>query len=173
LLTNLLAVDARPHSPFAALLLSPLPFRAEVSGRAIAQPLRRCLTHLLPVRPTCVGRTDLTSQGAPRSVTTGEPCDRQRVCQTRQLPPDAESANSRRRPFLYPFPRVFALFGRQSRPLLNSRESGQTLPKSRRFPDTDSAFGPTNLLPSASASRRRVDDRLARVRVGYWPQLRP
>jgi hypothetical protein len=30
------------------------------------------MTHLLPVRPTSVGRTDLTSQGAPRSVPLGE-----------------------------------------------------------------------------------------------------
>ena len=63
------------------MLLSPQPFRVEVSGSVVAQPVRRCITHLLPVRPTCVGRTNLTSQGAPRSVLLGEPCDRQRVCQ--------------------------------------------------------------------------------------------
>src|SRR5215472_15166110 len=80
--------DAGPYSPFAAMLLSPQPFRVEVSGRAGAQPVRRCITHLLPVRPTYVGRTNLTSQGAPKSVTRGEPCDRQRVCLTHQLLPD-------------------------------------------------------------------------------------
>ena len=75
LLTNLSAVDAPPHSPFAALLWSPRPFRAEVSGRAIAQPVRRCMTHLLPVRPTSVGRTDLTSHGAPKRFSSGNPVE--------------------------------------------------------------------------------------------------
>ena len=55
-----------------AMLLSPRPFRVEASGRAGAQLVRRCLTHLLPVRPTYVGELDLTSQGAPWSVSFGE-----------------------------------------------------------------------------------------------------
>src|SRR6516164_6293941 len=59
----------------------PNPFEWRCPGELIVQPVRRCITHLLPVRPTRVGRTDLTSQGAPRSVSFGEPCDRQRVCQ--------------------------------------------------------------------------------------------
>jgi hypothetical protein len=54
------------------MLLSPPPFRGKVSGRAGAQPVRRCITYLLPVGPTFVGRTTLASQDAPRSVTTGE-----------------------------------------------------------------------------------------------------
>src|SRR5262249_20753095 len=62
-------------SPFAAMLLSPHPFRVEVSGRAVAQSVRRCITHLLPVRPTYVGRTDLTSQGAPKRVPFGASSD--------------------------------------------------------------------------------------------------
>ena len=67
--------DAGPYSPFAAMLLSPQPFRVEVFGRAVTQPVRRCITHLLPVRPTSVGRTDLTSQGAPRRFSPGNPDD--------------------------------------------------------------------------------------------------
>ena len=65
--------DAGPHSPFAAMLCSPHPFRVEVSGRAGAQPVRRCITHLLPVRPAYAGRTDLTSQGAPKRFSPGNP----------------------------------------------------------------------------------------------------
>src|SRR5438552_3981131 len=34
----------------SAMLLSPRPFRVEVSGRAVAQPVRRCITYLLPVK---------------------------------------------------------------------------------------------------------------------------
>jgi hypothetical protein len=61
------------------MLLSPQSFRMEVSGRVCAQPVRRCITHLLPVRLTYVGRTNLTSQGAPKRVRFGEPCDRERI----------------------------------------------------------------------------------------------
>jgi hypothetical protein len=111
------------------MLLSPQPFRVEVSGRAVAQPVRRCITHLLPVRPTCVGRTNLTSQGAPKSVTHGEPCDRQRICRTRQLTRDAERETSRRQPFRGTFPRLFARFAHQSRPLHRPRKSRQTGPQ--------------------------------------------
>jgi hypothetical protein len=65
-------VISMPHSPFAAMLLSPQPFREDVSGRVLTQPVRRGITHLLPVRPTCVGGTDLTSPDAPKSVSHGE-----------------------------------------------------------------------------------------------------
>jgi hypothetical protein len=71
------------------MLLSPHLFRVEVSGRAIAPPVRRCITHLLPVRPTNVGRTNLTSQGAPMSVTRGEPCKVERKNATDELTPNA------------------------------------------------------------------------------------
>src|SRR5262245_33888649 len=43
-----------------------------------------------------------------KRVPLGEPFDRQRVCPTHQLPPDAERVNSRRRPFLRTCPQVFA-----------------------------------------------------------------
>jgi hypothetical protein len=138
-----LVVDARPYSPFAAMLLSP-----SLSGggvrESVAQPVRRCITHLLPVRPTCVGRTNLTSQGAPKRVSRGEPCHRQRICPTRQLPPDAESVNSRRRPFLLPFPRVFL-----SPPLFLSLS-----PAHNRVPITcpeQRPFWPTNVDVSAES----------------------
>ena len=134
MLTNLLAVDARPHSPFAAMLLSPQPFRVKVSGGAGAPPVRRCLTHLLPVRPTSVGRTDLTSQGAPRSVTHGEPDDRKRICPTCQLPRDAESANSRRRPFPGLFLRLFATARRCSQPREWPKRIVTQRPNTTRFP---------------------------------------
>jgi hypothetical protein len=55
-----------------AILLSPGFFRAEVSGRAEAQPVRQCLIHLLPVKPTSVGRTDLAARGVPKRVPLGE-----------------------------------------------------------------------------------------------------
>src|SRR6516165_6714319 len=87
--------DAGPHSPFAALLWSPQPFRVEVSGRDAAQPVRRCITHLLPVRPTCVGRTNLTSQGAPKRVPLGELNDFSWNTATHGLAPEAESHHSR------------------------------------------------------------------------------
>ena len=77
------------------MLLSPRPFRAEVSGRAIAQPVRRCMTHLLPVRPTSVGRTDLTSQGAPKKFSPGELNDFSPNTATHGLAPQAESHRSR------------------------------------------------------------------------------
>ena len=72
MLTNLLVVDARPYSPFPAILLSPQLFRVKVSERALAQLVRQCITHLLPVRPTGVGRTDLAARGVPKSVSLGE-----------------------------------------------------------------------------------------------------
>ena len=72
MLTTLWAVAAGPHSPFAAVQLSPQPFRVKVSGRAFAQPVRRYITYLLPVGPTVVGRTTLTSQDAPKRVSLGE-----------------------------------------------------------------------------------------------------
>jgi hypothetical protein len=87
--------DARPHSPFAAMLLSPEPFRVEVSGRTEAQPVRRCITHLLPVRPAYAGRTNLTSQGAPRRVTRGELNDFTSNTATHGLAAQAESDDSR------------------------------------------------------------------------------
>ena len=43
----------------------PQPFRVGVLGRIAAQPVRRCLTHLLPGRPTFVGGPDLTSHNTP------------------------------------------------------------------------------------------------------------
>jgi hypothetical protein len=49
----------------------PSTLSGEVSARADAYPVRRCRTHLLPVSPTCVGGTDLTAQGAPKSVSRG------------------------------------------------------------------------------------------------------
>ena len=55
-----------------AILLSPGFFRAEVSGRAEAQPVRQCLIHLLPVKPTSVGRTDLAARGVPKRVPLGK-----------------------------------------------------------------------------------------------------
>jgi hypothetical protein len=67
-------------------------------------------------------------------VSRGEPCDRQRICRTNQLSADAESVNSPGRQFLRTFPRLFATFGRQSRPLHVPRESGQTGPQKPPFP---------------------------------------
>jgi hypothetical protein len=68
-------------------------------------------------------------ESSSRSMSGGEPCDRQRICPTRQLTRDAERVNSRRRAFLRIFLRLFASFGRQSRPLLRPRESGQAWPQ--------------------------------------------
>jgi hypothetical protein len=130
-----------------------------VSGRAVAQSVRRCITHLLPVRPTCVGRTNLTSQGAPRSVTTGEPDDRQRVCQTDQLPTTPRVSTPGVGHFYAPFrgfSRLFAPFGGPSRPLHCPRENGQKRPQKPPFPRRAARFGPKTLLPSTSAGRQRV-----------------
>jgi hypothetical protein len=55
----------------------------------------------------CLNKTPHDSQeiffSSSKSVTRGEPFDRQRVCPTQQLPPDAERKSSRRRTFLRPF----------------------------------------------------------------------
>ena len=75
--------DSLADAPLGGLMLGRLRFcpavsqlfRAVTCRRAAAQSVRRCMTHLLPVRPTYVGRTDLTSQGAPKSVSFGESLD--------------------------------------------------------------------------------------------------
>lgn len=38
----------------------------------VVHPIRQCLTHLLPVKPTGVGGTDLAARGVPKSVSLGE-----------------------------------------------------------------------------------------------------
>src|SRR6516225_3559556 len=81
----------------------PNPFEWRCPGELIVQPVRRCITHLLPVRPTSVGRTDLTSQGAPRSVSFGELNDFSSNTATHGLPLEAESHCSR----LFAFSPIF------------------------------------------------------------------
>jgi hypothetical protein len=95
-------------------------------------------------------------ESSSRSVSFGEPCDRQRVCPTQQLPPDAESVHSRRHAFLRTLLRVFAPFGCRSRPLLRRQESGQTRPQKAPFSQRGCRLGPKILLRSASAWRQRV-----------------
>ena len=137
--------DAGPHSPFAAMLLSPQPFRVEVSGRDVAQPVRRCMTHLLPVRPTSVGRTNLTSQGAPRSVPFGEPDDRERILPTHQLTRDAESDKLPASAVSTPFAATFAPSGVNLGLTPAPTRAAQHGPKSVRFPYTVSPERPKTL----------------------------
>ena len=63
----------------------------------------------------------------------GEPDDRQRVCQTQQLPPDAERVNSRRRPFSTNFPATWRTLGVSISPPHTPHESDQPLPHKRPF----------------------------------------
>ena len=77
---------------------------------------------------------------------------------TQQLTRDAERITSRRHSFLRTFRRVFALFGRPSRPLLRRQESGQTGPQKPPSPRCRSHFRPQTLRHSASASRRPVSE---------------
>ena len=67
------------------------------------------------------------------ALTTGEPFDRQRVCPTHQLLPDAERVNSRRPPFLRPFPRVCPRSGYRSPPRLRPNESARQPSPNRSF----------------------------------------
>ena len=68
-----------------------------------------------------------------KGVPRGEPCDRQRNCRTHQLPSDAESVNSRRRPFPGLSLRVFATARRCSRPLEWPTRVVTRRPKTSRF----------------------------------------
>ena len=80
----------------------------------------------------CSRRSLLTGVLSVR-ISRGEPCDRQRICPTRQLTRDAERVNSRRPPFLRPLPRLVATSRRRSRPLTLPQQSRQPTPENRPF----------------------------------------
>ena len=87
----------------------------------------------------------------------GETFDRQRVCPTHQLLPDAERVNSRRPPFLRPFPRLCPPSGYRSRPLVRRNESDLQPSPQRSFARQGSPRARQNSLTLRLAAPSRVN----------------
>ena len=96
-------------------------------------------------------------ESSSKSVSFGEPCDRQRVCPTQQLPPDAERITSQRRPFLRPFPRLCPPSGYRSRPLVRRNESDLQPSPQRSFARQGSPRARQNSLTLRLAAPSRVN----------------
>lgn len=102
------------------------------------------------------GRICALTERRLKNVSLGEPCNRQRVCQTHQLTRDAESVNSRRRSFLGLLPPVFTAWAYNLGLSARAKRALAPHPKERLGRQYGSRFPSQNLPLSISTPRHGV-----------------